>query len=88
MMHSQEESVALLGMTLAEYAASRGQHWQNLRAEYRAIMRHGEGLTLPAVSRRTDDPEDGTVKFCLPVGDESRATSAPALPAAENAICR
>jgi len=36
------------------------------------MMRRGDGVALPAVSRRTDDAGDGTVKFCLPVeGDGS-----------------
>ncbi|HVT79503.1 MAG TPA: 23S rRNA (adenine(2503)-C(2))-methyltransferase RlmN [Phycisphaerae bacterium] len=74
-MRTEDESIATLAMTLAEYAAARGQHPQNLRPEYRALMRHGEGLTIPAVSRRTDDPVDGTVKFCLPVADRRKAAA-------------
>lgn len=31
------------------------------------MMRRGDGVALPAISRRTDDSLDGTVKFCLPV---------------------
>src|SRR5690348_9474092 len=61
------DSVNFLGMTLAEYAATRGKHPQGLRQEYRAMMRKGEGLTLPEVTRRVDCSEDGTVKFCLPL---------------------
>ena len=30
-------------------------------------MRRGEGIGLPAVTRRVDDAVDGTTKFCLPV---------------------
>ncbi|MBI3987102.1 MAG: 23S rRNA (adenine(2503)-C(2))-methyltransferase RlmN [Lentisphaerae bacterium] len=53
-------------MTLAEYAAWRRTHPQAARADYRRMMREGEGVALPPVTRRTDD--EGTVKFCLPVG--------------------
>ncbi len=60
------ESLAFLGLTLAEFAAARGRHPQGLRDEYRAAMRTGAGLTLPAITRRVDDPHDGTIKFCLP----------------------
>ncbi len=55
------------GMTLAEYAGARGTHPQEVRKDYQRIMRGGE-LTLPEVTRRTDDP-DGTIKFCLPAGE-------------------
>ena len=41
----------------------------------------GEGITLPAVTRRTDDSIDGTVKFCLPV--EATAAAAPNAPRLE-----
>jgi 23S rRNA (adenine2503-C2)-methyltransferase len=57
-----------LGMTLAQFAAARGKHPQALRDAYRRMMRLGENATLPAPTRRTDDPLDGTIKFCLPAG--------------------
>ncbi len=57
-----------LGMTLAEFAAFRGKHPQAVRDTYRRMMRMGEGVALPAVTRRTDDAFDGTIKFCLPAG--------------------
>jgi len=63
-----DDSVHALGLTLAAYAAWRGKHPQALRDAYRALMRRGEGITLPEISRRTDDPFDGTTKFCLPAG--------------------
>jgi 23S rRNA (adenine2503-C2)-methyltransferase len=59
---------AELGMTLAEYGAFRGKHPQAVRDAYRRMMRLGEGAALPAVTRRTDDSVDGTIKFCLPAG--------------------
>ncbi|HEY4329947.1 MAG TPA: hypothetical protein VGN88_09435, partial [Phycisphaerae bacterium] len=68
---TQDETTVFLGMTLADFAASRGQHPQGLRDEYRARMRLGEGIVLPEVTRRVDDlgeGGDGTTKFCLPVG--------------------
>jgi 23S rRNA (adenine2503-C2)-methyltransferase len=68
-----------LGMTLADYSAHRGKHRQALREEYRAMMRRGEGITLPAVTRRTDDPLDGTVKFCLPVENTTASATTPTL---------
>ena len=67
-MLTPEESLHALGLTLAEYAAWRVRHPRVLREEYRSLMRRGEGVSLPAVSRRIDDPVDGTTKFCLPVG--------------------
>ena len=66
---THDESVQLLGMTLAEYAASKKTHPQAVREEYRAMMRKGEGITLPEVTRRVDDGLDGLVKFCLPAGE-------------------
>ena len=76
-MNSSDDKDHLPGMTLADYALFRGKHRQALREEYRAMLRRGEGLTLPAVTRRTDDTADGTVKFCLPV--ESATDSGPRL---------
>jgi 23S rRNA (adenine2503-C2)-methyltransferase len=63
-----QQSLHFLSLTLAEFAAERGQHPQSLRDEYRDAMRLGTGLTLPDISRQTYDPADGTTKFCLPVG--------------------
>lgn len=57
------------GLTLVEYAARRRTHPQAVRAEYRRIMRQGEGVALPPVTRRVDD--EGTIKFCLPVAGEN-----------------
>jgi len=70
------DSVNFLGMTLAEFAATRGKHPQGLRQEYRARMRKGEGLTLPEVTRRRDCSEDGTVKFCLPLEPSAQDAAA------------
>lgn len=56
------------GLTLSQYAAARGTHPQAVRNDYRALMRQTPVGLLPAVARRTDDPVDGTIKFCLPVG--------------------
>ncbi|MCL2647013.1 MAG: hypothetical protein FWD61_08405 [Phycisphaerales bacterium] len=59
-------------MTLADYAAFRGKHSQAVRNDYRDLMRspmaprQSRGLT--AVTRRSEDPIDGTLKFCLSVG--------------------
>jgi 23S rRNA (adenine2503-C2)-methyltransferase len=64
-----------LGMTLADYSHFRKKHRQALREEYRAMMRRGEGVALPAVTRRTADSADGTVKFCLPVENAAATTS-------------
>jgi len=61
----------VFGMTLADYAASRGTHPQALRHEYLELMRHGVGLTLPSVTR--SETQDGVVKFCLPAGDQRDA---------------
>ena len=57
-----------LGLTLRQYAASRGRHPQAFRSEYRDLMREGKGIELPPILRRVDDPVDGTTKFCLPAG--------------------
>jgi len=56
----------ILGMTLAEYAAARGTHPQAVRGDYARRMRHGLGLSVPALTRRDDDA--GVTKFCLPAG--------------------
>ena len=59
---------AIFGMTLAEYAASRGTHAQSLREEYLRCLRYGAGLTLPPITRH--DEQDGVSKFCLAVGGD------------------
>lgn len=56
---------AVLGRTQAELAADRGVHPRVVRDEYRAVMRAGDGVDLPAVTRVERD--DGVVKFCLPL---------------------
>ncbi len=56
-----------LGRTLEEFARGRGKHVQAVREEYQAMVRRGEGVGLPEVSRREED--EGTVKFCLPCGE-------------------
>ncbi len=53
-------------MTLAEYAAARATHPQAVRTEYARLMRQGDGLTLPAITRCERDA--GVIKFCLPAG--------------------
>ncbi len=53
----------VLGWTLAEYAAHTGTSVHAARDPYRRIMRHGEGLELPPLTR---EARDGDVhKFCL-----------------------
>lgn len=56
------------GFTLAQYAAARSTHPQAVRNDYRGLMRQTPPELLPAIARRNDDPNDGTIKFCLPVG--------------------
>ncbi|MGH3054464.1 MAG: 23S rRNA (adenine(2503)-C(2))-methyltransferase RlmN, partial [Gaiellaceae bacterium] len=63
------EPVDVLGMTLADYAVARQAHPQAVRQDYARLMRHGVGLSLPAVTRRDD--EGGLIKFCLPAGTQS-----------------
>lgn len=53
----------ILGLTLAEYAASRRTSARAARDEYCRAMRTGEGLALPRITRR--EQEDEVVKFCL-----------------------
>ncbi len=65
-----EESQQLCGMTLADFAAARHTHPQAIRKEYRDLLRLPGSLTLPPITRRTDDA-DRTTKFCLPVGSYS-----------------
>jgi 23S rRNA (adenine2503-C2)-methyltransferase len=55
-----------LALTLAQYAAARETHPQALREAYRSLLRETPADLLPAILRRTDDPVDGTIKFCLP----------------------
>ena len=43
------------------------------------MMRRGEGIALPEVTRRSDDSVDGTTKFCLPVEGASAQGSGAAL---------
>jgi 23S rRNA (adenine2503-C2)-methyltransferase len=59
----------LTGMTLDDYAALRRTHPNAVRSDYRRMMRDGEGLVLPPITRRSDD--EGTIKFCLPVAGTS-----------------
>jgi 23S rRNA (adenine2503-C2)-methyltransferase len=59
-------------MTLDEYAASRDTHPNAVRAEYRAMMRTGEGLALPEPTQVR--VQGGVSKFCLPVLGQGGAT--------------
>jgi 23S rRNA (adenine2503-C2)-methyltransferase len=63
------DSLCNFGLTLAQYAAARGIHPQAVRGDYRALMRQTPPELLPPIERRTDDAQDGTIKFCLPVGE-------------------
>ena len=54
-----------LGLTLQEYAAALGRHPQAVRPLYVAMLRHGTGLQLPAITRLEEDA--GVQKFCLPI---------------------
>jgi len=68
MLHLPEQpDHAILGQTLAEFAAARGKHPQFFKKTYAHMMRTAEGIALPPITRQHDD--GGTVKFCLPVGD-------------------
>ncbi len=68
-----EETSQFLGMTLADYSAHRKKHPQALREEYRALFRQAQNLQLPAITRQTVDPHDGTQKFCLPIPNQKPA---------------
>ncbi len=74
-LRPEETAGCELGMTLAEYARAAGKHPQALRDTYRRMMRLGEHASLPAVTRRTEDPVDGTLKFCLPAGSSAAGQS-------------
>ncbi len=57
--------MSIAGLTLREYAASRGTSAQAVRDAYRAALRTPGALALPPVTRDTES--DGTRKFCLAV---------------------
>lgn len=58
-------NVDLLGLTQAQFAARQGASLREVREAYRRLMRHGEGVDLPAVTRRDEDAD--VIKFCLPL---------------------
>src|SRR5262249_54086085 len=62
---------AVIGLTLAQFAATRGVSAQAARDDYARVMRTGAGLGLPTPTRC--DRDDSVVKFCLPVITEDSA---------------
>jgi 23S rRNA (adenine2503-C2)-methyltransferase len=60
------DHAAVLGLTLAEYAASLATHPQSARPAYTRLFRAAALAPLPAVTRHEE--QDGLIKFCLDVG--------------------